>query len=430
MSNLLPATADLLPVSQMAETLIGSEIIKLAAQINQRIDQGETIYNFTIGDFDPTLFPIPDAMKLGIMEAYTHNETNYPDANGMEILRKAVAELIQNTQQLNYPLNEILISCGGRPLIYALYRTILDAGDQVVFPVPSWNNNHYTHLSGCNAVMIETSEEDNFMPTAQLLAPHLNEAALLALCSPLNPTGTVFGRQQLFDICQLVLTINKKRSLNGQKPLYVLYDQIYSALTFGQTQHHDPVTLCPDMRPYTIFVDGVSKAFAATGVRVGWAFGPQRIVAKMRAILSHVGAWPARSEQLGVANFLNNPQAVAKYSKWFKAELYARLDGIYKVFKSLNEQGYPVKAIAPQAAIYLTVKIDLKGKTKPNGEVLTSTAAVTDFILQQAGIALVPFYAFGSDHESTWYRLSVGTCQLADIDKLYNALRNAMDILL
>ena len=149
----------------------------------------------------------------------------------------------------------------------------------------------------------------------------------------------------------------------------------------------------------------------------------------MRAILSHVGAWPARSEQLGVANFLNNPQAVAKYSKWFKAELYARLDGIYKVFKSLNEQGYPVKAIAPQAAIYLTVKIDLKGKTKPNGEVLTSTAAVTDFILQQAGIALVPFYAFGSDHESTWYRLSVGTCQLADIDKLYNALRNAMDIL-
>ncbi|MFM7770281.1 MAG: pyridoxal phosphate-dependent aminotransferase, partial [Bacteroidota bacterium] len=260
-------------VSNMAENLIGSEIIKLGGEIRDRIQQGEQIYNFTIGDFNPKLFPIPNELKSAIVEAYEQDLTNYPVANGVAELRNAVVELLKQKQALNYSADEILVAGGARPIIYAIFQAIVDPGDKVVFPVPSWNNNHYTHLSHANQVFVETLPEDNFMPNANILKDHVKGASLLALCSPLNPTGTVFSREQLESICDLVLHENATRGEN-EKPLYVMYDQIYSLLTFGDTEHLDPVSLRPEMRKYTVFVDGISKSLAATGVRVGWGFGP------------------------------------------------------------------------------------------------------------------------------------------------------------
>jgi len=195
----------LLPVSDMAENLIGSEIIKLAGEIHEKIRKGERIFNYTIGDFDPKIFPIPAELTEEIVKAYQQHQTNYPAANGMPELRKTVASFLQSRQGLSYSPDEILISGGARPLIYATYLTLLDKGDTVVFPVPSWNNNHYCHLSQAKAVFVETKPENNFMPTAEELRPHLKDATLLSLCSPLNPTGTVFSKHQLEVICDLVL---------------------------------------------------------------------------------------------------------------------------------------------------------------------------------------------------------------------------------
>src|SRR4030095_14232402 len=177
-------------VSEMAETLIGSEIIKQANDVNEKIKKGEKIYNLTIGDFDPSVFPIPTALLDEIISAYRHGHTNYPMANGMPDLRKAVSRFIKVKQRLDYSADEILISGGSRPLIYAVYKTILDPGDKVVFPVPSWNNNHYCHLSQTKAIMVETTPDTNFMPVADQLRPFIREARMLALCSPLNPTRT------------------------------------------------------------------------------------------------------------------------------------------------------------------------------------------------------------------------------------------------
>ena len=112
-------------VSEMAETLIGSEIIKLAAEINEKIRNGERIYNYTIGDFDPKIFPIPSELNDAIIKAYENKHTNYPAANGMVDLRKEVAEFLKERQGLNYSADEILISGGARPLIYATYITLL-----------------------------------------------------------------------------------------------------------------------------------------------------------------------------------------------------------------------------------------------------------------------------------------------------------------
>jgi len=414
-----------LPVSQMAENLIGSEIIKLAAEVNAKIKAGEKIYNFTIGDFNPKIFPIPAELKQAIINAYLNDETNYPAADGMQELRDVVAGYLKRTQKLEYKSSEILIAGGARPVIYGIYKAIVDPGDGVLFPVPSWNNNHYCHLSGAKPICIETKPENNFMPTADEIKTHLSNTVLLALCSPQNPTGTAFTEKALREICELVIAENKRRGEN-KKPVYILYDQIYSALTYGEIKHLDPVSLYPELRNYTIFVDGISKSFAATGVRVGWTFGPQRVIDKIKAILSHVGAWAPKAEQLATASFLNQVEISNKALIDFKKEISARLDGFYKGFQTLKNEGFNVDAIAPQAAIYLTVKIDLKGQKTAEGKILENMADVTKYILDEAKIALVPFYAFGASKDSAWFRLSVGTAKIEDINGAINNLREAL----
>lgn len=414
----------LLRVSEMAENLIGSEIIKLAGEVKEKISQGQHIYNFTIGDFDPNIFPIPDALKEEIIKAYQDNHTNYPAANGMAELRKAVSRYLMIHGALEYNENQILISGGSRPLIYATYQALLDKDDSVIFPVPSWNNNHYCHLTGAKQILIDTSSRNNFMPTAKDIAPHISKANMIALCSPLNPTGTVFTDQALEDICDLILEENRKRG-EYKKPVYLLYDQVYWQLTYGNTVHHDPVTLRPEMKNYTIFIDGISKAFSATGVRVGWAFGPQKVMDKMKAILSHIGAWSPKAEQIACANFLGRDAEIEEYMTTFRKKLEDRLVGFYNGFKAMKEEGYPVDAIEPQAAMYLTVKVDLQGKGSDD-EKITNAEDVTKFLLDEAKIALVPFYAFGSSKRSSWFRLSVGTASMEDIDGFFKNLRVAL----
>lgn len=415
-------------VSEMAETLIGSEIIKQANDVNEKIKKGEKIYNFTIGDFDPKVFPIPTALLDEILEAYRNGHTNYPMANGMPDLRKSVSNFIRKFQKLDYSPEEILISGGSRPLIYAVYKTLIDPGDKVVFPVPSWNNNHYCHLSQATAVMVETTAENNFMPTAAQLKPFLKDARMLALCSPLNPTGTVFSKEALEDICELVIDENKRR-IGKDKPLYIMYDQVYSVLCFGETQHHDPVSLFPELREYTVCVDGISKAFAATGVRVGWAFGPEFIVSRMKSILSHVGAWAPKAEQVATAKFLQDEKAVDTFLEKFLDGIEQRLHGFYQGFLELRAEGFRVDVITPQAAIYLTVQFDLIGSITKSGKVISSTQDITDFLCDEAKLAIVPFASFGSKESNTWYRLSVGVVKIEEIPAVMEQLRSALSSL-
>lgn len=428
MSNATSTATREFRVSHMAENLIGSEIIKLAGEIRQLMAQGEKIYNFTIGDFDPNIFPIPTQLRDAIIDAYIKNETNYPAADGILELRRVVSSLIEKWQNLSYADNEILIAGGARPLIYAIYQAVLDPGDTVIFPVPSWNNNHYTHLTHAKPVFVETTPENNFMPGAADIAPHLKGATLLALCSPLNPTGTVFTKKQLEEICDLVIAENNNRS-EKEKPLYVMYDQIYSALTYGDTEHFDPVNLRPDMKPYVIYVDGISKSLAATGVRVGWSFGPKKVIDKMKSILGHVGAWSPKAEQVASAKFLSDTTALDSFLASFKNEVIQRLDGFYAGIQKLKSEGFGVDAIAPMAAIYLTVKIDLKGKTSPTFGKIETTEQTTAFLLKEAKLAIVPFSAFGASKDSCWYRLSVGTATVADVESAIDSLRKALSSL-
>lgn len=415
-----------LKVSKLADNIIGSEIIKLAAEVNEKIKKGEKVFNLTIGDFNPKVFPIPAELKKAIMKAYENDETNYPAADGMLELRQSVSKLLRERGQLNYTTDEIVIAGGARPVIYAIFRTLVDPGDTVVFPVPSWNNNHYSYLNNAKQVFIETSPETKFMPTANDLRPYISSANLIALCSPLNPTGTTFSKKDLEEICDLILAENIKRNEENKKPLYLMYDQIYWALTHGKTEHYNPVSLRPEMKNYTVFVDGISKSLAATGIRVGWSMGPKKIIAKIKSILTHVGAWAPKAEQMACAAYLDDLNGYDAFLSEIKSKINDRLIGFYNGFQSLKSEGFRVNAIAPEAAIYLTVQFALHGQKTAEGKILNTTSEVTKYILDEAKVAIVPFYAFGASTDSSWYRLSVGTCRLEDVQGVIDSLRKAL----
>jgi aspartate aminotransferase len=296
----------------------------------------------------------------------------------------------------------------------------------VIYAVPSWNNNHYVHFVEGEHVVVEAKASNHFMPTAEDIRPHIKDACFLALCSPQNPTGTTFRKDELKAICDMVVEENARRG-DDEKKLYVMFDQMYWHLTYNNIKHYDPVNLHPEMRKYTVYVDAISKVFASTGVRVGWSFGPAPLLNKMKAILSHVGAWAPMAEQKGLTRFLAQKDAIDKYLVHFKSELEERLRRIYEGFTELKKKGYSVEAVAPEAAIYLTIKVDLAGKKTAEGQILKTQADVTSYLLQNASLAVVPFYAFGASRDSPWYRLSVGTCKKEEISEMRAKLEKALE---
>jgi aspartate aminotransferase len=250
-------------------------------------------------------------------------------------------------------------------------------------------------------------------------------ARLLALCSPQNPTGTTFTADQLRDICELVVEENERRG-PGERPLYLMYDQVYWSLTFGDVHHVHPLRVCPRVAPYTLYVDGISKSLAATGVRVGWLVAPVDLARPMSGLIGHVGAWAPRAEQSAVASFLTNADAMQRYRAQIIGGVQQRLDALYTGLTALRDSGLPVDAVAPEGAIYLSARFGLTGRVAPDGTTLDSDDAVRAYLLRAAGAAVVPFHAFGVTHDSGWFRLSVGAVSLDQIRQMLPRLRAAV----
>jgi aspartate aminotransferase len=397
-------------VGTMAAGLVGSDILRIAGEIRAMEAGGAKICNLTVGDFQPREFAIPTKLRDDIASALAAGETNYPPGDGVPALRQAVQRFYERALGLKYPLEGILIAGGARPVIYGAYRAVLDAGDTVVYPVPSWNNNHYVHMCGARGVSVKTSADRGFMPTLDELRPHLSEARLLALCSPLNPTGTMVDPEELKAISLAVVAENKRRAGTGQKPLVVMFDHIYWVLTLGRVKHVTPVELVPEIAPYVVFVDGISKSLASTGLRVGWAVGAPAIVSRMRDVLGHVGAWAPKAEQVATAKFLDDVATNDVFVNEMRGKVDARLRALHEGFQAMRAAGLPVRSIEPQGAIYLSVQFDLVGRGG-----ITSNEQIRKLLLDKAALAVVPFQAFGLADETGWFRLSVGATSVEEI---------------
>lgn len=413
-------------LSSLARGVVGSEILRIAAEIRSLKASGASICNLTVGDFDSVHFPIPTELLEGTRAALVEGHTNYPPSDGVPVLREAVARYYERELGLRYPVESVLVASGARPLLYGAYRTLLDPGDTALYPVPSWNNNHYAYLSGARAIELPVTAENNFFPTAAELEAHVGGARLLLLNSPLNPTGTVIEPDRLAEIARLVVDENRRRERTGDRPLWLVYDQVYWALTFGDAVHATPVGLVPEVAPFTVMLDAVSKAFCATGLRVGWGVMPPAVRRRMADILGHVGAWAPKAEQVAAARLLDDPATIAAYHAVMKAKVRERLDALYAGFSAMKRDGFPVDAIAPQGAIYLSVRFDLFGRSF-GGAPIRTNEAIRRLLLQEAGLAVVPFQAFGLPDDSGWFRLSVGAVSTADIAEAFPRLRKLVD---
>lgn len=415
-------------VCTMAAGLVGSEILKIAADIRAMVAEGAEVCNLTVGDFSPAEFPIPQFLEREIVQALQAGETNYPPSDGVPQLRQAVAAFYEKWLGLRYPLDSILVTAGSRPGIYSTFTALVDPGDTVIYPAPSWNNNHYVHMAGARGVCVVCDESTSFLPTRAALEPVIRGARLLAINSPLNPSGTAFTAQALGEICDLVLEENARRGPD-ERPLYVMYDQVYWMLTFQGTEHVDPVSLRPEMRDYTIFIDGISKAFAATGVRVGWTVGPPDVTRRMASILGHVGAWAPRAEQIATAKLLAETDEIERYHGEMLSKVQSRLTALYDGITALGDGGMPVSAIPPMGAIYLSARFALHGWRTPDGAVLQTNEEIRRYLLDAAGLAIVPFQAFGMLEDTGWFRLSVGAVSMEAIAAMFARLGPALDAL-
>jgi aspartate aminotransferase len=399
-------------------------VLRIAGEVRAAVAAGRDVVNFTVGDFEPREFPLPRKLVDGIKAALDAGHSNYPPSNGILELRKAVLAFYQRELQLDYPLESVMIAGGARPLIYAAYRTLVDPGDGVVFPVPSWNNNHYAYLCGGRAIPLEVKREHQFHPTPEQVAAVLPGARLLSLSSPLNPTGTGIRPEVLAAICQQVVDENRRRERTGERALFLLFDQVYWATAFDSALPASPPSLVPEVAPWTVLVDAISKSLAATGLRVGWALAHPAVTARMSDLLGHIGAWAPKPEQVATAGFLADPAAFHEFRSQMAVRLRTRLQALHAGIVRLRARGLPVEAVEPEGTLYLSVRFALGGTLR--GRTIHSNEDMRKLLLEEAGVAVVPFQAFALPHEDGWFRLSVGAVSVADIERGLERLESVL----
>jgi aspartate aminotransferase len=413
-------------LSDCVRGLQESGILKITRGVRAMIARGETVVNLTVGDFDPRYFPIPKKLSQAIQNAIARGETNYPNPEGILVLRQAISDYVFRTSGVRYPLDSIIVCSGGRPVLYGAYRAVVNPGDKVLFSVPSWQNDAYSGLTGAESIVVEASAETGFQPTVDQLRPHLGEAAMLCICSPGNPAGTVMTREQLKDILDAVVAENKTREAEGRRPLFILHDQMYGSLVSKGQEHVYPAAIVPECARWLISLDGVSKAYAGTGLRLGWMLVAPAIGSRIRDLLSHAGAWAPRAEQVGVAEFLQDEEAIAEFRKEMDARLADRLQALHRGFDDLKKAGYPVDSINPQGAIYFSAQFRLHGKSA-GGKIIETDDDIRVLLLEKAGAAVVPFQAFGVQENTGWCRLSVGAVSMDEIEGLFPRIRAFLD---
>jgi aspartate aminotransferase len=402
-------------LSRLSQGLIGSEVLRIAAEVRALIAAGQPVCNLTVGDFDSAEFPPPASLLKGVHDALTAGHTNYPPSNGVLELRQAVSRYYAREFGLDYPVESVLVAGGARPLIYATYRALVDPGEAVAYPVPSWNNNHYCYLSGARGIPMEVTRASRFHPSLAQVRELLPQIRMLAINTPLNPTGTAIDPEVLRGMCEALVEENVRRAAAGDRPVFMMFDQVYWSLEFARMQPIAPAGLVPECAPYVVMLDAISKSLAATGMRVGWAVAAPAVTQRMSDLLGHVGAWAPKAEQVATANFLDDAAAFKEFRLEMHRRLSQRLDMAFKGLEALRAKGLPVEAIAPEGTLYLSARFDLFGRVV-DGKPLATNEDIRRLLLQRAGVAVVPFQAFGLAREDGWFRMSVGGATVPAIE--------------
>ncbi len=403
-------------LSQMANSMERSRILAIAAEVRTMIADGKQVTPYTIGDFSPEHFEVPPRFIELMHEALDDGQTNYPPAAGLPELRCALADWMKHRFGLDVGAEGIIVGSGARPVLYAAFRLFLEAGDGLAHGVPAWNNHYYVHLNDAVDISLVGTVESRFLPTAAQLKERIAETRVLVLNSPLNPTGTCFTKEELGAICDVILEENARRD---GKPVMLIYDQVYSTMTAPEIKHVHPVQVRPEMFEYTVTLDAISKSLTGTGLRLGWMALPPSLAAPVIALIGHMGAWPARPIQKAAAGIYSDFDLLENYFDELDEKIAARME----ILKTKLSKMHPmIEIVQPQGGIYLTVRFNLFEKIGA-----TSNEEIRQWLLNEAGVAVVPFQAFGLEDESGWFRISIGAVGLEDVVASMDRLEAALN---
>jgi aspartate aminotransferase len=381
-----------------------SVTLAIAAKAGKLRAEGIDVVNFSAGEPD---FDTPEHIKAAAVEALRQGMTKYTDVKGIEPLREAICEKYRREQDLSYRKEDVLVSCGAKHSLYNILQAVVNPGDEVLIPAPYWvSYSDMALLAGGVPKLIATDETSGFRITAaQLEAALTPRTRVFLLNSPCNPTGATYSRDELLAIGKVL----EKHSC------LILADDIYEKIVYDDFEFHNIAALCPALRERVIIVNGVSKTYAMTGWRIGYALGPSDVIAAAGKIQSQSTSNPTSIAQAAALEAVRGSQEEAAV---MVREFRKRRDVIVDRLNSIDG----ITCRKPEGAFYVFPNVaGLIGKSG-RGKKLSSPCDVADYFLEEAQVAGVPGEDFGSQHH---IRFSYAT-GLADIEKGCERIRQAI----
>jgi aspartate aminotransferase len=381
-----------------------SVTLAIAAKAGKLRAEGVDVVNFSAGEPD---FDTPEHIKEAAIQALRRGMTKYTDVRGIEPLRQAVTEKYLREYQLVYRKEDVLVSCGAKHSLYNVLQAVVNPGDEVLIPAPYWvSYSDMALLAGGVPKLIQATEATGFRIKPEQLEAALGpRSRVFLLNSPCNPTGASYSREELLAIANVL----------EKHDCLILSDDIYEKIVYDNFQIHNIVTLRPSLKDRTIIVNGVSKTYAMTGWRIGYALGPSDIIAAAAKIQSQSTSNPTSIAQAAALEAIRGPQdAVAMMVREFQR----RRDVIVEELNRIEG----IRCLKPEGAFYVFPNIAALIGKSGNGTRLTSPCDIADYLLEEAKVAGVPGEDFGSREH---IRFSYAT-SLEDIEKGCARIRAAI----
>ena len=360
--------------------------------------QGIDVINMSVGEPD---FNTPDHIKEAAKQAVDENYSRYSPVPGYPELRRAIADKLKRENQLDYTLGEILVSNGAKQSVCNTVMALVNPGEEVIIPAPYWvSYPQMVKLAGGEPVFVEATFEQNFKMTAeQLEAAITPKTRMIILCSPSNPTGSVYNKEELRTLANVILK---------HEDLFVLADEIYEHINY--VGHHESIAQFPGMKERTIIVNGVSKAYAMTGWRIGYIAAPEWIVKGCNKLQGQYTSGPCSvSQKAAEFAYTQSQECVEQMRQAFERRRDLIVD--------LARQIPGLEVNVPEGAFYLFPKCSsFYGSKTPAGTVVNNSTDLAMYLLEEAHVATVGGDAFG---DPDCFRMSYATSD----DNIREAMR-------
>lgn len=370
----MPAT-----ISHIVQSLEPSATLAMAAKAKELARSGKTVYDFSVGEPD---FTTPAHICEAAVAAMKAGHTHYTVASGIPELRQAVAKSYRERHGLQYPPEQVIVSNGAKHSLHNVFTALCNPGDEVIIPAPYWvSYAELVKLTGATPVIVETREDQDFKLTPGALRAAITpRTTILLLCSPSNPTGSLYSPEELTALADVVL----------EKNLLVVTDEIYERLTYGGNRFASFPTLRPGLQERTVVVNGVSKSYAMTGWRIGWTLSPANVAKAMADLQSQETSNPCSISQYAAVAALEGPQQcvdemLAEFAKR-REFVKQRLAGIPKL--TCGQMG---------GAFYAFVNIRAHLGRRYGAAQVDNSAQWCLALLDQQNVATVMGSAFGAE---------------------------------